>query len=223
MRETLIGLLLDRKYDDAVVQVRKSRRSVRALMGLLFHEEPVVRWRAVTLYGRLALADPELVKTQLFRLLYSLSEESSVVGWASAQAIGEIARVAPELAKEDVKPVIHFMDDDEVSLPANRNTVQLAGSIWTIGNLADTHPELTREMGPQLAAFIEDPDPEIRGLSIWACCRVGYAGAASRLEKILDDGSEIDIYFKDELKTFSIAYLARTALDRLSGTGSSCL
>ncbi|HEX9860479.1 MAG TPA: HEAT repeat domain-containing protein [Nitrospirota bacterium] len=223
LRDDLIGHLLARDYGSALKLLQGGRRPVRTLMGLLFHEEPIVRWRAVTMYGHFALAEPDVVKTQLFRILYTLSEESSIVGWASAQAIGEIARVAPELAREDIRPVIHFMDDDEVSLPANRNTVQLAGSIWAIGNIAETLPEMAFEMGPVLTRFIDDPDPEVRGLSIWAICRISYKKAAEKLQKMLDDSAVIEIYSYDELNTVSVGQLARKALDKINGTGGACL
>lgn len=192
-------------------------------MGLLFHEDALVRWRTVSMFGRLAVDEPELLRPQLFKLYYSLSEESSIVGWASAQAIGEIARLNPELAKEVIRPVVHFMDDDEVSLPDNRNTVQLAGTIWTVGNIAEAIPELSNETAGRLEIFLEDPDDEVRGLAVWAVCRMGHSPRRGVLEKMLDDGAAVDIYFHDELTNTTVGSLAGKALERIKGTGSECL
>lgn len=175
------------------------------------------------MFGRLAVDEPELLRPQLFKLYYSLSEESSIVGWASAQAIGEIARLNPELAKEVIRPVVHFMDDDEVSLPDNRNTVQLAGTIWTVGNIAEAIPELSTETAGRLELFLEDPDDEVRGLAVWAVCRMGHSPRRGVLEKMLDDGAAVDIYFHDELTNTTVGSLAGKALERIKGTGSECL
>jgi HEAT-like repeat len=223
LRETLAGLIVRKDYPAALELVRSQRRAMRALMGLLFHEDALTRWRTVSMFGRLAVEEPELLKPHLFKLYYSLSEESSIVGWASAQAIGEIARLNPELAKEVIKPVVHFMDDDEVSLPDNRNTVQLAGTIWTVGNIAEAIPDLARETGPRLELFLGDPDDEVRGLAVWAICRMGRRPRDGILEKMLDDRAAVDIYFHDELKTTTVGLLAGKALDRIIGTGRDCL
>jgi len=223
LRETLAGLIVRKDYPAALELVRSQRRAMRTLMGLLFHEDALTRWRAVSMFGRLAVEEPELLRPQLFKLYYSLSEESSIVGWASAQAIGEIARLNPGLAKEVIRPVVHFMDDDEVSLPDNRNTVQLAGTIWTVGNIAEAIPDIARETGTRLEIFLADPDDEVRALAVWAMCRMGHSPGAGVLEKMLDDRAVVDIYFHDELTTTTVGSLAERALDRIKGTGRDCL
>ncbi len=219
----MAGLLVRKDYSAATGLVKSDRRAMRTLMGMLFHEEPLIRWRAVSAFGILAVEEPELVRPQLFKLYYSLSEESSVVGWGSAQAIGEIARKNPGLAKDVIRPVVHFMDDEELSQPANRNTVQLAGTIWAIGNIAEVLPEIAGEMGPKLCEFLSDPDAEIRGLSVWAICRIGYGPAVGLLEKLLDDRAVIDIYFSDELASVTVGSLAENALKKIKNEGINCL
>lgn len=223
LREALAGLLAGKDYPAALELIRTQRRAVRTLTGLLFHEEALIRWRAVTMFGILAVEEPELVRPQLFRLYYSLSEESSMVGWGAAQAIGEIARTNPELAMQVIRPIVHFMDDDELRLPENRNTVQLAGTIWAIGNIAGALPGIAGEMGPKLEGLLLDPEAEIRGLAVWAICRTGHRPAGNRLEKMLDDGAAVDIYFRGELVSTTVGSLAGKALKNAKDTGVNCL
>jgi len=222
-RDRLAGLLLSKDFDGAIELIGGTNKGVRTLVGLLYHQEEIVRYRAVTTFGRLSLVEPELVRPRIWQLLYSLSEESSVVGWNSAQAIGEVARVNPPIAQHSIRPVVHFMDDEELSHPSNRNTLQLEGSIWVIGNIADADPELAREMGPMLAGFVQDPEPRVRALVIWALCRTGYVQAVDEIGKVLEDEGEGLIYDGEELVHVVIGQLARTVIDKLTGGRGGCL
>lgn len=218
LRETLAGLLRDRDYEEVLRIARKDRRAVRTLMGILYHEDELVRWRAVTMFGRLAAEEPEMVRPLIWRLLWFLNEESSTVGWGSAQALGEIARTNPGLTKDAVRVVVHFMDDEEVCLPANRNTYLLCGAVWAVGNLARTEPELTGETGPALITLLKDPDPQVRGLSAWALgeMRFGPAGGAEAgLEGLLGDPAPVEIYIGEELWHGTVGNVAAGALGKI--------
>jgi len=217
LREEFSGLLLDKKYADVLDKIRKNKGTVRTLTGLLYSEDDLVRWRAVTMFGILAEAEPEVVRPIIKRLLWFLNEESSTVGWGAAQAIGEIAYMNPEVAKDAIRVVVHFMDDEEVSLPANRNTPLLAGSIWTIGRLARKDPALAREMGENLTAYLGDPDPEIRALTVWTLGEVGHIEAAGGIRGLTGDGSEVRLYRDEELDRVTVGELAEAALKKLSG------
>ena len=47
--------------------------------------------------GRLALAEPEMVRPLVKRFIWWMNDESGGIGWSSAPAIGEIGRSAPDL------------------------------------------------------------------------------------------------------------------------------
>src|SRR5512143_681930 len=177
LRESLAELLKAGRYDEVTAVVRKNRGASRTILGLLYHDEELVRWRAVSMLGHLAASEPEVVRPLVKRLLWFMSEESSTVGWASAQAIGEIYRRNPDVAGGAIRVVVHYGDDEELSRPENRNTYMLAGSIWAIGNLGDDAPKLAGEMGPFLAGLLADPDPQIRALTAWALGRIKYKEA----------------------------------------------
>lgn len=201
-----------------------SRGTVRTLTGLLYHEEELVRWRAVSMIGRLAEAEPELVRPVVSRLLWFMSEESGTVGWGSAQAIAEIYRRAPNVGGDAIRAVVHFMDDEELSGPANRNTCMLAGSIWAIGDLAEPGQaaiakgisaemiKLAAEMKEPLVKFLRDPDTQVRGLAAWALGRLRHDGARGELERLLDDGAVFQLYEDETLREVPVREAAASAL-----------
>jgi len=238
LREGIAALLRDGDYEAVLDKAREDRRTVRTLMGILYHDDELVRWRAVTMFGHLAAAEPGLVSPFIFRLLWSLNEESSVVGWCSAQALGEIARRNPALTKDSVRVVVHFLDDDEVCRPANRNTPILIGAIWAIGNLALQEPALTTEMGPALVTYLDDPDPDVRAHTAWALGRLaggpgdksaGMSGGASGLSRptwlagaldglraLADDSSVVRMYIDGQLVEREISDVAAEAVAGLA-------
>ena len=208
-------MLLRRDYGEVERIAGEDRGALRTLMGLLFHEDELVKWRAVTAIGRLAASSPEAMRPKVFGLLWSLSEESGTVGWGSAQAIAEMYVNNPALAGEAIRPVLHYPDDEELARPANRNTPLLAGSIWATGRIADADPALAGEMGEALTGFLDDPDPRVRAVTAWALGRIGYGAAAGALEKLTGDGQAAEVYIDEELTRHTVGRYAADALARI--------
>lgn len=216
-RETLAGLLRENRPEEVIALARKDRRTVRILASLLYHEEELVMWRAVTMLGHLAVAEPELAKPVIARLLWSLAEEASIVGWGSNQALGEIYHRNPDVAGNAGKIAAHFLDDEELSNPANRNTTMLAGSIWAIGEIAGSDPALSMEMAPKLVCFLADPEPQVRAVTAWTLGRLKYSPAAAALEALSGDDAAADVYEDEELKHVTVKDVAVHALKDIAG------
>jgi HEAT repeat protein len=214
-RNILSDLLLARKYREAMDLIKKRHSRLRILLGLLYSEEELVRWRAVTLLGLIAADGETDLAPSVKKLLWFLNEESSTIGWCSAQAIAEIYRNNPGMARDAIRVVLHLSDDPELSEPANRNTPILAGSIWAIGILAEVEPALVSEMGPALMEFLKDPDPSVRGFSAWALGRMGFLEAEERLMALAGDDSLINLYEDDSLKNITVARAAEDALENI--------
>jgi HEAT repeat protein len=215
-RESMADLLRAGRYEEVLAVVRKNRGAVRTVLGLLYHDEELVRWRAVSMLGHLAASEPEVVRPLVKRLLWFMSEESSTVGWGSAQAIGEIYRRNPDVAGGAIRVVVHYGDDEELSRPENRNTYMLAGSIWAMGNLAEDAPGMISEMGPFLTGMLADPDPQIRALSAWSLGRMKFREASAGLERLLEDGSPAELYVDEELKNTKVKDVASDALRKIN-------
>jgi len=216
-RETLAGLLRENRPEEVIALARKDRRTVRILAGLLFHEEELVMWRAVTMLGHLAVAEPGLTKPVVARLLWSLAEEASIVGWGSNQALGEIYRRNPAISGNTGRVAAHYLDDEELSDPSNRNTTMLAGSIWAIGEISGTDPALSLEMAPRLVGFLADPEPQVRAVTAWTLGRLKYLPAASALEAMSGDDAMASVYEDEELKHLAVRDFAAIALKNIVG------
>ncbi len=216
-REVLAGLLRENKPEDVIDLARKDRKLVRVLSGFLYDNEELLMWRAVTMLGHLAVAEPELVKPIVKRLLWSLAEEASIVGWGSNQALGEIYHKNPEVAGNAGRIAAHFLDDEELSNPANRNTTMLAGSIWAIGEISGSDSSLSIEMAPKLVGFLSDPEPQVRAVTAWTLGRLKYQPAAAALEALSGDDAVTEVYEDEELKRMAVKDIAALALKNIVG------
>jgi len=216
-REVLAGLLRENRSEEVIALARKDRRLVRVLSGFLYDNEELVLWRAVSMLGQLAVAEPELVKPIVKRLLWSLAEEASIVGWGSNQALGEIYHRNPGVAGNAGRIAAHFLDDEELSNPANRNTTMLAGSIWAIGEISGSDPAISLEMAPKLVAFLADPEPQIRAVTAWTLGRLKYMPAAAALEALYGDEAMASVYEDEELRLMAVKDFAAFALKNIVG------
>ena len=216
-RETLVGLLSENRPEEVIALARKDRRTVRMLAGLLFHEEELIMWRAVTMLGHLAVAEPELVRPIVKRLLWSLAEEASIVGWGSNQALGEIYHRNHDVAGNAGRIAAHFLDDEELSNPANRNTTMLAGSIWAIGEIAGSDPATSMEMASKLVGFLTDPESQVRAVTAWTLGKLKYKPAVAALEAMSGDDATADVYEDEELRHMTVKDVAVHALKNIVG------
>jgi HEAT repeat protein len=206
LRNTVRGLLLGKDYEQVVDLARRERRLVRTLVSLLYDGEPLVRWRAVTAVGRLAAAEPEKVRPLVQRFIWWMNEESGGIGWSSGPALGEIGRMAPELLRDAARVLVHFRAERMI----------LSGVFWGCGRLAVSFPEVVNEAVPELAAYLADPDAEIRGAVAWALGEIGDARARSGIESLLGDGEQVLLYDGEELALKEIGAISAEALQKIS-------
>lgn len=207
LRETLKGFLLRREYDAILDLVGRERRLRRTVVSLLYDGDELTRWRAVTFMGRLARAEPDLVRPLLKRFIWWMNDESGGIGWGSAPAMGEIGRVVPELMEGAVRVVVHY----------RLERFLYPGVIWATGRLAHTFPEVVAEAVPDLVVFLGDDDKAVRGQAVLALGAIGDSRAREGLEKMLDDSSEVSLYESEELGTKKVKTAAAEALGKLSG------
>jgi HEAT repeat protein len=206
LKEKTRSCLLSKDFEGILEIARRERRLVRTLLSLLYDAEPLVRWRAVTAVGKLAAAEPEKVRPLVQRFVWWMNEESGGIGWSSGPALGEIGRMAPGLLRDTAKVLAHFRAERMI----------LAGVFWGCGRLAATYPEEVQEVVPDLAAYLADPDPEIRGQVAWALGEAGDDRARKGLESLLDDEEEILLYDGEELEARKIRKISAEALEKIS-------
>lgn len=168
LKAQLRQCLQERAFDALSALVVGHPAGVRKLYALLYDAEPLVRWRAVLGFGRVAERAPELVRRTVSRLAYALNDEAGVCAWSTAPAVAEIGHRHGDLTKEVVRIVVHYFEDAEACQSVNRNPVVLCSALWAVGRVGVRQPTLLEEVWPTLARYTGDALPEVRGHAYWA-------------------------------------------------------
>jgi HEAT repeat protein len=206
LKEQVRGLLRAGEYGQVAALAGEERRLARTIVSLLYDADDLTRWRAVTMMGRLALAEPELVRPLVERFIWWMNDESGGIGWSSAPAIGEIGSVAPKMVTGAARVVIHYRQERFL----------IPGVLWATGRLAKTFPDAVAEVVPELIGFLDDEDPAVRGQAVWALGETGDYRAAEGLKRIKGDGHRVRLYENEEVLVKTIGAAAAEALAKLS-------
>lgn len=201
-KERVIALLEDRKLDELAELVVRKRGIIRYLNRLLYDTEKLVRWRAIEGMGivadRLAGEDPEAVRIILRNLLWTINDESGGIGWSAPECIGEIIYRRPEMFGEFASIIISFADEQMLR----------RGVVWAAGRIAQARPDLVREAAQELTAFLDDPDPVVRGYTLRLLSIIGEKPDFARHRHLLVDRNAVPVYENGELKEVTVADLA---------------
>ena len=113
--------------------------------------------------------------TFLRRLIWSLNDESGGIGWGNPEAMGEILARQPALAREYAAILISYVRPGENFLqfgPLQR------GALWGRGAPGGGPPRACRHLraGRYLEAYLNSPDPMVKGHALWAGARVRIEG-----------------------------------------------
>ena len=209
LREQIVALLQAGDFPALTALADQESRVADQLMSYLFNPEDLLHWLAVEGLGYVAAAHPEQVRKLISRLLYQLNEDSGSFGWLAAAALGEIGRHNLPLVEEILPMFCGFLEQGFTRL----------SMLWGLGRLWEVHPRALPEAAPLLLAFLEDPDPQVRGLAAWCLGRVGPPEAKGVLEGLLDDDGPVQLYDQGELQRTSVGPLAKAALDKISRPG----
>lgn len=201
-KEGFYTLLKERKLDELVEAVLRRKSSIRYLNRLLYDPDELVRRRAVEAMGlladRLAAEDPEQVRVLLRKLLWTINDESGGIGWSAPECIGEIIYRRPEMFGEFAPVVLSCADEEMLR----------RGVLWAAGRIAEARPELVRESLPDFAAFLDDPDPVLRGYALRLFANAGEKPGSERISRLLGDRRSIPVYEDGQLKETTVAGLA---------------
>jgi len=178
---------------------------VDILLQFLYDPQDIKQWRALEGLGLMAGAHPEQVRKVITRLLWLLNEDSGSFGWGAAAALGEIGRHQISLV-QDLLPMFGGLLWEEFSREP---------MLWGIGRLAEVHPQALEELVPEVMACLQDPDPQVRGLSAWCLGYLGARQALGAIQDLLVDAAAVTIYDRGELRQTTVGELAREALARL--------
>jgi hypothetical protein len=215
-KATLRALLAQGRLARVAQLAPQSRRILGTLVSLTFDPDPLIGWRAVEAMGmsaaRIADRHPDYVREHLRRLLWLISEESGGVCWRSPEAMAEIVRRSPTLFGDYIPIVVSLL----VSLEPEDLERFRPGALWAIGRLAAVAGDHLAGVLPAVAAALADPDPQVRGMAVWALARIGKPALLGDHPQLLDDEGGVDLYEDGELCRTTVGRLTRRALDAAS-------
>lgn len=224
LRKRIVSLFYSGEDAESILRKLGSyppKRLVAPVISCLYHVDPLVRWKAVSVFGplmaRLAEEDMEGARMVIRRLMWSLNDESGGIGWGAPEAMAEAMVHHPVLAEEYVQILISYVREDGnfLEYPPLRK-----GAIWGLARLARERPELLEryDAGQHLGRYLEDEDPEARALALLALVRLGHGEDRPALRTLATDKTPVVVFWDGRLQRSTIEALAQEALG-LQATG----
>lgn len=206
-RDHLRDLLAGGRLDDLAGPPRP-RRVLARLVPLTYDADPLVAWRAVEAMGvvaeRLSESDPDAVREHLRKLFWLITEESGGICWRAPEAMAEIVRRRPDRYGDYVPIVVHLiLEMAEEDLAHFR-----PGLLWAIGRFGLLGAEYLDDVLPAMVAALEHPDPQVRGMAVWALGEVGCGDILAGREALLADEGLVELYEDGVLVTTTPGALA---------------
>ena len=192
-------------------------KSANALFSFLYNEDPVIKWHAVTVLGKvvanIAKSDMEAARIIIRRLMWNLNDESGGIGWGSAEAMGEIFATHDGLAME-YYPILLSYGRENGNF--QEHEMMQRGVLWGIGRLCQSRPDLIKGITPpDIITYLNSKDATVRGLGAWVAGLMGLSNAMSKLELLKNDENRIEIYLERKIQHPMVKDLAGEALMRM--------
>ena len=198
----------DYDIDPILVAARDDNKIIRYLQRLLYSGDNLLRHRAAeALGGACAVVgdtDPGIVSKLLQGLFYSLTD-TAAFPLGAFEAIGEIIAQRPDLYGGYTSQLYQFTGDVNRRIDALR----------ALGTISKTQGPFIRKHTLYFFAFLEDPDPSVRGYTAWLMGNLGAHEAGKDIEKLLDEPHEIEIYETGNVRKMSVGRIAKEALNKL--------
>ena len=211
MKDALHDLLCQGALEEVAAMAVRRKRVLGSLVALTFDPERLISWRAVEAMGlacdRIADADPDRVLQQARRLYWLMSEESGGICWRAPEALAEIVRRRPELLAEYVPIVVFLLQE----MAAEDLAHFKAGVLWGIGRLGGIGSDHVPEVVAAIAAALDDPDSQVRGMAVWCLAAVGEGGQVAGSADLLADEGPVELYEERHLTHTSVGDLVRRA------------
>lgn len=201
------------------------RQAVNPLFSLLCSLDEQIRWKAITAIGTLvsdlATSDLESARVVMRRFIWNLNDESGGIGWGCPESMAEAMAQNEDLAEEFGCILISYIQPDGNYL--EHEGLQ-RGVLWGIGRLAHARPRYARDAAAFLPAYMQSPDPILRGLAVWAVGPLFSREALPRLNQLASDHSQFKLFSGGQMVLCSVGRLAAEALaafEQGSQAGSS--
>ena len=204
--------LLEQGEIDRVAEIAVSKKRVLgSLVSLTFDSDPEIAWRAIEASGASARLivpkDSKAVKEHLRRILWLVTEESGGICWHAPELMAEILTQLPGRFTDYVPIAASFL----VTLEEEDLEHFRPGALWAIGRLGELAREQHTELVPAVAAALEHPDPQTRGMAVWCLGRIERQDLLSDRPELLTDDGPVDLYQERTLSRTTVGELAERA------------
>lgn len=209
MKQQLREMLERKAFDEIAALAPKRKRVLDFLISITYDSDRTIAHRAVEAIGiaadRVADSNIESVRSLLRRLYWLVLEESGGICWHAPAAMAEIVRHRFKLFPDYsaiVTSLLQSMADED--LPHFRASI-----LHGIGRLAPVDRTGVERAVPLMTRCLDDPDPQNRGMAVWALLQADRRDIVAGHEKLLSDDSTVEIYENGEIRAVSIGALAR--------------
>jgi len=187
---------------------------INPLISLLYHHQPIIKWRAITMIGKsiaqYALSDKESARGIIRRFMWYLNEESGGVGWGIPEAFGEVLSCYQWMAKEYASILVYYIVPGGTFLDMQQLQ---SGVIWGIGRGAQGNKDYFQFAGNHLLPFLNANNLLQRGLSLWAMKQLNFIPPKEKIQFLKNEHQMIEIYDDCMLKQITIADLAKSLMN----------
>ncbi len=206
-------LLLNGDLEGVAGMAVARRRVLGQLVSLTFDSDQLVVHRAIEATGlcaeRLAPVDPESLLELLRRLNWMITEESGGICWRAPEMMAEIVRCDPDRFSDFLHVTASFLITME---PEDLEHFR-ASVLRALGLLSIIPDERQAELIPLMMASLDSPDPQVRGMAVWALSELGKNAVLGERSELLSDQEEVEYYSEGELSRITVAELTGSLLD----------
>ena len=190
-----------------------ARQIVNPLFGLLYHGEPLIRWRAVSAMGAVVsqLAEKQIESARIImrRFMWNLNDESGGIGWGSPESLADIMARGQRLADEFGCLLVSYADPGGNYL---EHPVLQQGVLWGWGRLARKRPNIFQPSVALLIPYLASSDFCLQGLAAWAAAPLENTALVDHLSPLVEKTETLSLYEDHRLGTRTVGQLAQAAL-----------
>ena len=192
-------------------------RMINILCSFIYHNNPVIKWNAVTAMGSavscLAETDMEPARNFIRRLMWNLNDESGGIGWGSAEAMGEILANNENLAIE-YRPILFSYARKDGNF--QEHELMQRGVLWAIGRFCQAMPQSAEDKEiKNIMPFLKSADAYVRGHAVWIMGYLKAEESIPQLEDLKKDESMIKLFYDKKITDVQVKDLAKEALFRI--------
>ena len=185
------------------------------LKGLLFEQEPLIKFRVSELMGLLAKdaakENIELVRDLMRQLMWNLNEESGGMGWGSVEAMAEIASNNKKIFNEFFKIIISYSDPKSLSFLDHE--ALHPGAAWAVGRILKEDPEVGHYSKYVVKVLLDHKNPQVKGCGLWAASHIpDLSGIENLIKNLLENTETFTLYKDNTLETLSLSEMASKSL-----------